>query len=220
MFELPPLLGATNHYGAAVVDNADGTLLITVGDHNNSSNGQNTSIRTGSVLRIAKDGSIPSDNSFVGTPGVDDATFAFGVRNPWKIVKSTGGAVVVSDVGASSWEELNLLTPGGNFGWSVSEGPGGLGQQPLFSYAHFGQVQGAQFDGCAIAGTTFYAPDQVQFPSRFVGHFFAGDFCAGWMAAVDPAIGVAEAFASGFKALADITPILLTLHYMLSTECS
>ena len=72
VFELPPLPGANNHYGAAVVDNADGTLLI-VGDHNISSNGQNTSTRTGSVLRIAKDGSIPGDNPFVGTPSVDDA---------------------------------------------------------------------------------------------------------------------------------------------------
>ena len=205
VFELPPLLGATNHYGAAVVDNADGTLLITVGDHNISSNGQNTSTRTGSVLRIAKDGSIPGDNPFVGTPGVDDATFAFGVRNPWKIAKSTGGAIAVSDVGASSWEELNMITPGGNFGWNEAEGPGGLGEQPLFAYPHFGQVQGAQFEGCAIAGSTFYEPDQVQFPNRFVGHLFSGDFCAGWIAAIDPATGSVEPFATGFNAIADVT---------------
>ena len=205
VFELPPLLGATNHYGAAVVDNADGTLLITVGDHNISSNGQNTSTRTGSVLRIAKDGSIPGDNPFVGTPGVDDATFAFGVRNPWKIAKSTGGAIAVSDVGASSWEELNMVTAGGNFGWDEAEGPGGPGEQPLFTYPHFGQLQGAQFEGCAIAGSTFYEPDQVQFPNRFVGHLFSGDFCAGWIAAIDPATGSVEPFATGFNAIADVT---------------
>jgi len=205
VFELPPLLGANAHHGAAVVDNADGTLLITVGDHEIASNGQNTSTRPGSILRIAKDGSIPDDNPFVGTPGVDDATFAFGFRNPWQIAKSTGSAVAVSDVGASSWEELNLLTEGGNFGWNVSEGAGGLGEQPLFTYPHFGQVLGAQFEGCAVTGSTFYEPEQVQLPSRFVGHLFVGDLCAGWIAAVDPATGSAEPFATGFDSLADMT---------------
>ncbi|NNK64365.1 MAG: hypothetical protein HKO98_14300, partial [Gemmatimonadetes bacterium] len=169
-------------------------------------NGQDPSTRTGSILRIAKDGSIPVDNPFIGVAGHDPATYAFGFRNPWQIARrATTGEIAVSDVGGSDWEEVNIVTAGGNFGWADAEGNGGPGLEPLFTYPHFGLVPGAQYEGCAVAGSTYYEPDVVQLPTLYVGRLFVADFCAGWINAIDTTTGSVDAFATGFDAIADLT---------------
>ena len=204
IFDLPQLNGFSSHLGAAIVDHGDGTLLVSVGDHTRQVNGQDTNTREGSILRISKDGSTPASNPFRGSQSVDDAIYAYGLRNPWKMTVSTAGIVAVSDVGGSSWEEINFIEAGQNYGWAAAEGPGGVGEDPFFAYRHIGQDPGAVFDGCAIAGSTFYEPDVVQLPSRFVGQLFTADFCNGWIAAVDPETGDAEEFATGFSRTVDI----------------
>ena len=59
IYDGPTLAGASSHYGAAVVDNGDGTLLLTIGDHTRSRNGQDRSTEEGSLLRVNKNGTIP-----------------------------------------------------------------------------------------------------------------------------------------------------------------
>ena len=201
---LPPLEGAPSHYGGGVVDPGDGTLLVTVGDHEKPSNGQNLGVLTGKVLTINKNGSIPPTTPSLG-PQCRRRIYAYGFRNPWQVaMKASTGQVVVSDVGSSLWEEANVLSAGGNYGWAVTEGAGGPGVQPAFTYPHFGLVPGSEFEGCAITGGTFYEPDVVQLPSRFVGQLFVGDLCSGWIAAVNTDTGTAEMFATGFESLADL----------------
>ncbi len=205
IMDLPPLEGAPSHYGGAVVDLGDGTLLVTVGDHERASNGQNLNVLTGKALRINKDGTIPPDNPYVGSSTIDHRIYAHGFRNPWQAaLQRSTGRVVISDVGSSLWEEVNVLASGADYGWADVEGPGGPGTEPLFAYPHFGLIPGAPFEGCAVTGGTFYEPDVVQLPSRFVGRLFVGDLCSGWIASVDPETGEAEAFASGFDSLADL----------------
>ena len=206
ILDLPPLEGAPSHYGGAVVDPGDGTLLVTVGDHEKPSNGQNLSVLTGKVLRINKNGSIPADNPFVGTANVDGRIYAYGFRNPWQVaMKASTGQVVVSE------RRLVLVGRGqrslGRRELRVGSDRGRLarqGVQPAFTYPHFGLVPGSEFEGCAITGGTFYEPDVVQLPSRFVGQLFVGDLCSGWIAAVIPATGTSEMFATGFESLADL----------------
>ncbi len=205
ILDLPPLDGSVTHYGGAVVDAGDGTLLVTVGDHEVAANGQNLATLTGTVLRVNKDGTIPADNPYVGDGSVDDRIYAHGLRNPWQAAfKASNGQVVISDVGSSLWEEVNVLTAGGNYGWADAEGAGGPGLEPLFTYPHFGLVPGAEFEGCAVTGGTFYEPDVVQLPSRYVGQLFVGDLCDGWIVAIDTETGATEAFATGFDSLADL----------------
>ena len=204
IYDGPALAGATSHYGAAVVDNGDGTLLLTIGDHTRSRNGQDRGSEEGSLLRINKNGTIPGDNPYINNGNFEDAIYAYGFRNPWQIARSADGQIAVSDVGGSLFEELNLVSRAGNYGWDEAEGVGNVGEDPLFTYPHFGLVGGAEFEGCAVTGSTFYEPDVVQLPSRFVGDLFVGDFCAGWIAAVDPESGDAEQFATGFDAIADL----------------
>ncbi len=125
----------TNHKGGQLVFGADGLLYIGLGDGgipptdpNNS--GQNLNTLLGKMLRIGVDppftGSlqyaIPPDNPFVGGGGLPEI-YAYGLRNPWRFTLERGGSrIFVADVGESSWEEVDILQNGGNYGWSVMEG--------------------------------------------------------------------------------------------------
>ena len=65
---------------------------------------------------------IPADNPFVGGSGSPEI-FAYGFRNPWRFSLERGGSrIFVADVGQSSFEEVDILQKGGNYGWRVMEG--------------------------------------------------------------------------------------------------
>jgi glucose/arabinose dehydrogenase len=70
--------------------------------------------------------SIPPDNPFVGTAGMDEIWY-YGMRNPWRIsFDRQTGDFWIADVGQNEWEEVDFIfagTPGGlNFGWDCYEG--------------------------------------------------------------------------------------------------
>lgn len=124
-----------NHKGGQLVFGADGFLYIGLGDGgipptDPLNSGQNLNTLLGKMLRIGVDppftGSlqyaIPPDNPFVAGGGLPEI-FAYGLRNPWRFTLERGGSrIFVADVGESSWEEVDILQKGGNYGWSVMEG--------------------------------------------------------------------------------------------------
>lgn len=66
--------------------------------------------------------SIPLDNPFVGQAGYKEEIFAKGFRNPLSLTFSPQGNPIVADVGEQTVEEINVLVPGGNYGWPIREG--------------------------------------------------------------------------------------------------
>ncbi len=127
-----------NHDGGQVLFGPDGYLYISFGDgggandtatgHGLNGNGQDPSTLLGSVLRVDVDGGdpygIPSDNPFVDSDDGAGEVFAYGLRNPWRMSFDAGGEqeLFVADVGQNLWEEVNIVTNGGNYGWYVKEG--------------------------------------------------------------------------------------------------
>jgi glucose/arabinose dehydrogenase len=123
----------SNHNGGELVFGLDGFLYIGSGDgggagdkHGNSGNGQNTENLLGKILRIDvntdKGYLIPGDNPFVNKPGRDEI-WAFGLRNPWKFsFDDNTGRLFCADVGQDAYEEIDIVTKGGNYGWRVMEG--------------------------------------------------------------------------------------------------
>ena len=83
LLELNNLTSATNHNGGAMHFGPDGKLYIAVGDNANGNNSQTLGNLLGKMLRINRDGSIPSDNPFPLAPGVNAAIWAIGLRNPF-----------------------------------------------------------------------------------------------------------------------------------------
>ncbi len=126
-----------NHNGGHIVFGPDGYLYIPLGDgggandtgtgHPEMGNGQDISTLLGGILRIDVDQgdpySIPADNPFVGMEGRDEL-FAYGLRNPYRVSFDAGedNDLFVADVGQNLWEEVNIVTNGGNYGWNIREG--------------------------------------------------------------------------------------------------
>ncbi len=184
ILDLDGLSSECNHNGGGVHFGRDGKLYVGVGENHNSANAQSVTNRLGKILRINSDGSIPADNpsSFVtsgGTKsptGLNRAIYALGFRNPFTFdVNRVNGDVFVNDVGESTWEEIDKLQAGGNYGWGWGcEGNCSNSNtiNPIHAYDH-------SSSNCAITGGTFYQPSVVQFPSSYVGQYLFADYCGG-----------------------------------------
>jgi glucose/arabinose dehydrogenase len=116
LLNLPNLSSATNHNGGAIHFGTDGKLYIAVGENANSANAQALNTTLGKLLRINADGTIPSDNPFLGqTTGMNQAIWAMGLRNPFNFaIDRTNGRIHLNDVGQDTWEEVNQGLAGSN----------------------------------------------------------------------------------------------------------
>jgi glucose/arabinose dehydrogenase len=128
----------SNHNGGHVAFGPDGYLYIGFGDGGSSGDpqdhAQNVNDLLGSLLRIdinvppPRRYTIPPDNPFAGNPGCQGTSgcpeiYAWGLRNPWRWSFDTAtGRLWLGDVGQSSFEEINIIENGGNYGWRCYEG--------------------------------------------------------------------------------------------------
>jgi glucose/arabinose dehydrogenase len=199
-------LSATNHNGGAIHFGPDGKLYAGVGENATSSNAQTLANRLGKILRYNSDGTIPTDNPFFNTAtGANRAIWALGLRNPFTFGFQPGtGRMFINDVGQNTWEEINDGIAGSNYGWPTCEGacsPGNANfRDPLFQYGH--GTSGTT--GCAIVGGAFYNPPLNQFPASYLGKYFFGDLCSGWIRLFDPSTATASGFATGISMLVDL----------------
>jgi len=204
LLNLPNLSSATNHNGGAIHFGTDGKLYIAVGENANSANAQALNTTLGKLLRINADGTIPSDNPFLGqTTGMNQAIWAMGLRNPFNFaIDRTNGRIHLNDVGQDTWEEVNQGLAGSNYGWPQTEGPNPAGVAGVRYPIHFYQNAGSF---CAITGAAFYRPVSATFPAEYAGRYFFGDFCGGFIRMLSPPnYSTSMDFASGISSLVDI----------------
>ncbi|HEX5056979.1 MAG TPA: PQQ-dependent sugar dehydrogenase [Gammaproteobacteria bacterium] len=116
----------TNHNGGNIAFGPDGLLYLGLGDGGSGNdphqNGQNINTVLGKMLRLNPDGSAAAGN-LIAAQGGDARIFAFGLRNPWRwsFDRETGD-LWVGDVGQNTFEEIDLVVNGGNYGWRCREG--------------------------------------------------------------------------------------------------
>ena len=125
---------SNGHNGCAVCFGLDGMLYATSGDGTSDSDtnlmGQRTDTLLAKVLRIDVDRpangkaySVPADNPFVKDRRFVPETWAYGLRNPWRIAcDAKTGHLWVGNNGQDLWESAHLVRKGDNYGWSVTEG--------------------------------------------------------------------------------------------------
>jgi glucose/arabinose dehydrogenase len=204
IFELDDLTAATNHNGGAIHFGPDGKLYVAAGENRNRNNAQTLLNVLGKILRLNDDGTIPGDNPFFNVAsGRNRAIWALGLRNPFTFAFQRGtGRMFINDVGGGLWEEINEGIAGANYGWPETEGATSdpRFRSPLFAYGH---VSGDPI-GCAIVGGIFYNPITIRFPSDYVGKYFFGDLCGGWIRRFDPVTGVSQPFATGIPSPVDL----------------
>lgn len=115
------------HFGSRLLWLPDGTVLLAIGDGGNPptrlnddlirNNAQSTSSHLGKVLRLNDDGTAPKDNPFAAQAGADPHVWSIGHRNIQGLAADAAGRLWATEHGARGGDELNLLSPGGNFGW-------------------------------------------------------------------------------------------------------
>ncbi len=165
------------HVGGSIGFGLDGKLYFAVGDNGYPPNAQNLSNPHGKLLRINKDGSIPIDNPFFGQPGALPEIWAYGMRNPWRFqFDSVTGYLYDGDVGDFTWEEINKIEKGKNYGWPTYEGmcviSCGNVVNPIYAYNHDGE-------SAAVTGGPVYRGDM--FPQDYDGSLFFGDYAKGFI---------------------------------------
>jgi len=177
-----------NHNGGMVAFGPDGFLYIGMGDGGSGGDpgkrGQNRSALLGKILRIDVNQEapygIPSTNPFFDGGGQPEI-FAFGFRNPWRFsFDRKTGELWVGDVGQNSWEEIDLVISGENYGWRLMEGnhcynpkegcrQSGNLRLPVTEYANAG-------NRCSVTGGYVYRGGDI--PSLQGTYLFA-DYCSG-----------------------------------------
>jgi len=178
-----------NHNGGTLAFGPDGYLYIALGDGGAGDdpfeNGQNLNTLLGKLLRIDVDHpsngkayGIPADNPFVNVKDAQPEIYAYGFRNIWRLsFDRATGQLWAADVGQNLWEEIDLISKGGNYGWNRREGTHPFGTKtiddskvipPIWEYNH--QVGKSITGGFVYRGTKL--PD-------LVGKYIYADYVTG-----------------------------------------
>jgi len=177
-----------NHNGGMIEFGPDGFLYIAKGDGGSANDpgnrAQNINELHGKILRIDIDhpnGSVPysspPSNPFFGNPNAQPEIYSLGMRNPWRFSFERGtGKLYCGDVGQGAWEEVDIITLGGNYGWRVFEGNHCTNIDPCvstgmtFPILEYGHTLGR----CCIIGGYAYRGTISTLPA---GNYVYADLC-------------------------------------------
>ncbi len=116
---LTGLAKAGNHNGGRLAFGPDGMLYATVGDAAVPDRAQDRSSLNGKILRMTPEGEVPDDNPFPGS-----FVYSLGHRNPQGLAWDDAGQLWAAEFGQNTWDEVNRIEAGGNYGWPIVEGRG------------------------------------------------------------------------------------------------
>ena len=185
---------AGGHNGCALKFGPDGYLYVSTGDAevptppDPLATGQDLDDLLCCVLRIdvdresgGKPYGVPADNPFVNTPGARPEIWAYGLRNPWRMsFDRATGDLWIGDVGWELWETIHRGVPGGNYGWSVTEGPQPVradvrpGPTPILPPA----LALPHSEAMSVTGGYVYRGAKLP---ELLGHYVFGDWETRWI---------------------------------------
>lgn len=146
---LDGLPAASNHNGGRLAFGPDGMLYASVGDAGRPDSAQDLGSLGGKILRLEAAGGVPADNPFPGS-----YVYSYGHRNVQGLAWDADGTMYASEFGQNTWDELNKITAGGNYGWPEVEG--GAGTQGFTDPIAQWPTDQASPSGIAIIDSVLY----------------------------------------------------------------
>jgi aldose sugar dehydrogenase len=121
LYKASPNTNKGQHFGSRIAFDKAGFLYFSVGDRGDRDvNPQDINRDNGKIYRLNDDGSVPSDNPFVGKEGAVEAIYSYGHRNPQgMILNPETGEIWVHEHGPKGGDEINVVKKGANYGWPV-----------------------------------------------------------------------------------------------------
>ena len=107
------------HNGGRIAFGPDGLLYIGTGEAGDMPISQDVASLGGKILRVNPDGTVPADNPFPNSP-----VYSYGHRNVQGLAWDEGGQLFATEFGQNTYDEVNRIEAGGNYGWPVVEGVG------------------------------------------------------------------------------------------------
>lgn len=192
IFEMSPGSSGGQHFGGRIVEAKDGTIFLTIGDRGDSAAAQDRSRHNGSIIRINRDGTVPTDNPFVGKPNIRPEIWSYGHRNPQGATLGVHGRLWANEHGAMGGDEINKIRRGGNFGWPV------IAYGRHYSGAKIGEgTRKAGMDQPRYFWDPSIAPSGLMIYSgklwpQWHANIFSGSLKFHYLSSVDPQNGMTE----------------------------
>ncbi len=133
------------HNGGRLAFGPDGNLYVGTGDAGDRPSSQDTNSLAGKILRLTPEGEVPEDNPFSG-----NLLYSYGHRNVQGLAWDANGQLYASEFGQDTYDEVNRIVPGGNYGWPEVEGEGGEGSGYVDPVATFFPTSEASPSGVEI----------------------------------------------------------------------
>ena len=149
------LPAASIHNGGGVAIADDGMLFVSHGEQGEAERAQEVGSLGGKVYRFTPEGDVPEDNPFSDSP-----VFSLGHRNPFGIaIDPIDGTPWVTENGPTSFDEINRIEAGGNYGWPVISGPDDAGRSADLETGEYHDPVIAYEDIIVPTGITFATRD-------------------------------------------------------------
>ena len=146
----------TYHDGGRIAFGPDDLLYVATGDAGDPQLSQDVNSLAGKVLRMTPEGEVPADNPFP-----DNLTYSYGHRNVQGLAWDEEGQLFASEFGENTYDEVNLIKAGGNYGWPEVEGEGG---EPDY------------IDPITVFDTSEASPSGAEIPTNSAISQWNGDF--------------------------------------------
>lgn len=155
----PALYGTANsHFGTRLLFDGD-YLFFSIGDRGHRENAQDLSSPYGKIHRIRADGSVPTDNPFVGVDGAWASVWSYGHRNPQGLARSASGELWASEHGPRGGDELNRIERGRNYGWPLATHGRDFSGEPISAHTSLPGMDDPELvwqETIAPSGIAFY----------------------------------------------------------------
>ena len=185
IFSQKPKVTSSLHFGCRIVESqapgangkADGKLFLMLGErYSRMQDAQTLTNHHGKIIRINKDGSVPTDNPFARRAGALPEIWSYGHRNPQGAILAPDGTLWMHEHGPQGGDEINLPKPGANYGWPVitygeNYGGGPIGQN-LTAQANMEQPLHQWTPSIAPSGMAFLTSER--YGKAWQGNLFVG----------------------------------------------